>query len=98
MSSSNYTMARVPKQKELTKSESITTFEQWRQNLIFTLSLDSSFSPYLAENYQLTGKVSKNKQANISHNLEGIRWRLSPLYRPIQILNPEKASAVTCHS
>ncbi|CAB4013778.1 Hypothetical predicted protein [Paramuricea clavata] len=32
-----------------TKIETITSFENWRQNLIYTLSLDSNFAPFLAE-------------------------------------------------
>ena len=39
--------ARAPKQWALTKHETITSFENWRQNLEYSLSLDSSFSPFL---------------------------------------------------
>ncbi len=40
---------RAPKQWCLSKTETITSFENWRQNLIYSLSLDANFSPYLAE-------------------------------------------------
>ena len=40
---------RAPKQWQLTKIETITTFENWRQNLIYTLSLDSDLAAYLVE-------------------------------------------------
>ena len=40
---------RAPKQWCLSKSESINSFENWRQNLLYTLSLDANFAPYLAE-------------------------------------------------
>ena len=40
---------RAPKQWCLSKIETITSFENWRQNLIYTLSLDSNFAPFLAE-------------------------------------------------
>ena len=40
---------RAPKQWCLTKEETISTFESWRQNLQYILSLDPSFVPYLVE-------------------------------------------------
>ena len=40
---------RAPKQWCLSKIETITSFENWRQNLIYTLSFDSNFAPFLAE-------------------------------------------------
>lgn len=39
--------ARAPKQWALTKHETITSFENWRQNLEYTLSLDVNFSHFL---------------------------------------------------
>ena len=47
----HFTMAnshRAPKQWSLTKSETISSFEAWRQNLHYTLSLDPNFAPILA--------------------------------------------------
>ncbi len=40
---------RAPKQWSLSKNETISSFENWRQNLIYTLSLDSNFAPFLVE-------------------------------------------------
>ena len=40
---------RAPKQWCLSKIETINSFENWKQNLIYTLSLDSNFAPFLAE-------------------------------------------------
>jgi hypothetical protein len=40
---------RAPKQWCLSKNENITSFENWKQNLMYTLSLDRNFSPYLGE-------------------------------------------------
>ena len=37
---------RAPKQRELTESETLQTFEAWRQNLIFQLKADQQFAPY----------------------------------------------------
>lgn len=44
------TTTRAPKQWSLTKTETITTFEAWRQNLMYILSLDPNFAPFLSEN------------------------------------------------
>ena len=41
-------LARAPKQWSLTKTETVTSFESWRQNLTYTLALDSKFAPFLA--------------------------------------------------
>ena len=40
---------RAPKQWCLTKVETINSFESWRQNLTYTLSLDKNFAPFLVE-------------------------------------------------
>ena len=41
---------RAPKHWFLTKHESITSFEAWRQNLQNILSLDTNFARFLADN------------------------------------------------
>ena len=41
--------ARAPKQWCLTKSETINSFENWKQNLKYILALDPHFAPFLAE-------------------------------------------------
>lgn len=38
---------RAPKQWMLTKNETINSFEGWKQNLVYTLSTDTSFSRFL---------------------------------------------------
>ena len=40
---------RAPKQWSLTKQETITSFEAWRQNLQYTLSLDPNFAPFFID-------------------------------------------------
>ena len=40
---------RAPKQWSLTKQETITSFEPWRQNLQYILSLDRNFAGFLAD-------------------------------------------------
>ena len=43
---------RAPKQWCLTKIEKVNTFENWKQNLQYSLSLDGNFAPYLVEGTQ----------------------------------------------
>ena len=38
---------RAPKQWQLSPSETLNTFKNWKENLVHTLSLDSSFKPFL---------------------------------------------------
>ena len=40
---------RAPKQWVLQKNETVNSFESWKQNLLFTLKLEPSFAPFLAE-------------------------------------------------
>ena len=40
---------RAPKQWCLTKEETINSFENWRQNLQYVLSLDANFAPFLID-------------------------------------------------
>ena len=41
-------MQRAPRQWCLTKTETVNTFENWRQNLVYTLSLDPNFAQFIA--------------------------------------------------
>ena len=50
--------ARAPKQWSLTKNETITPFESWRQNLIYTLSLDGAFSKFLEKGVEWQKKTA----------------------------------------
>ena len=43
---------RAPKQWQLTKNETITSYESWRQNLMYILSLDNNFVPFLDATWQ----------------------------------------------
>ena len=48
---------RAPKQWYLSKVETINSFENWKQNLLYTLSLDSNFAPFLADGVQWLTKT-----------------------------------------
>ena len=43
---------RVPRQWQLTMIETITSYESWRQNLIYVLSLDKNFVRFLDATWQ----------------------------------------------
>ena len=45
MASSN----KAPKQWQLTTNETLNSFKNWKENLVYTLSLDKSFAPYLKD-------------------------------------------------
>ena len=49
---------RAPKQWSLTKHETITSFEAWRHNLQYTLSLDPNFAPYLIDGVTWSKKTT----------------------------------------
>lgn len=40
---------RAPKQWSLSKVETVNSFENWKQNLMYTLSLDAHFAPFLTD-------------------------------------------------
>ena len=40
---------RAPKQWQLTPNETLNSFKNWKENLVYTLSLDTSFKPYLKD-------------------------------------------------
>ena len=51
---------RAPKQWILTKSETIISFEAWKQNLSYTLSLDPLFAGFLLEGVTWAKKSKTN--------------------------------------
>ena len=51
---------RAPKQWILTKTETITSFEAWRQNLTYSLSLDPLFAPFMLDNVSWLRKTNAN--------------------------------------
>ena len=59
--------ARAPKQRELTKNETVTTFNSWKENLIFILSLESKFAPFLIS----TASWEKKSSSNPTRGLTG---------------------------
>ena len=54
---------RAPKQWCLTKIETVNSFENWKQNLLYTLSLDPNFAPFLVDgvNWEKKTRNSPNR-------------------------------------
>ena len=54
---------RAPKQWQLTPNETLNSFKNWKENLVYTLSLDSSFKPYLKDGvtWQKLSSISPNR-------------------------------------
>ncbi len=63
-------VSKAPKQWQLTKDETITTFENWRQNLVYTLSLDNNFTPFLT-NLQWGKKTAQKPNRDLVDVAEG---------------------------
>ena len=55
--------SKAPKQWQLTSNETINTFKNWKENLVYTLSLDKSFAPYMKDGVTWTkySSVSPNR-------------------------------------
>ena len=52
--------SRAPKQWVLTKTETVNSFESWKQNLGYILSLDNNFAPFLDPNVTWQKKTRNN--------------------------------------
>ena len=53
--------ARAPKQVVLTKSETITSFENWRQNITYIFSLETNFVPFLTATWRPKTAANPNR-------------------------------------
>lgn len=51
---------QAPKQWSLSKNETVTSFENWKHNLVYTLSLDPNFAPFLGEDFQWDKKTKES--------------------------------------
>ena len=63
---------RAPKQWSLTREENITSFEAWRQNLTYILSLDSNFAPFLIDDSRWTKKSAANLNRGLHADGENV--------------------------
>lgn len=51
---------RAPKQWCLTKHETVTSFENWKQNLVYILTLDPNFAPFLGDDFSWHKKTKND--------------------------------------
>ena len=62
----------APKQWQLSKEEALNSFRNWKENLIYILSLDSNFSPFLAEGAIWLKKSSTNLTRGLQEDPESV--------------------------
>jgi len=63
---------RAPKQWQLTKNETITSFENWRQNLMYTLSLDLNFADFLTDGMTWNKKSAAHPNRGLTADGAGV--------------------------
>ena len=66
------TTTRAPKQWSLIKTETITSFEAWRQNLQYTLSLDQNFSIFLVDVSSWLKENATNPTRGLTSDAQGV--------------------------
>ena len=64
--------SRAPKQWALTKQETITSYEAWRQNLQYTLALDHNFAVFLLEDTTWLRKTSTAPLRDLENDGEDV--------------------------
>ena len=64
--------ARAPKQWSLTKQENITSFEAWKRNLSYTLSLDQNFAVFLVDGFTWEKKTNTAPLRGFLDDAEGV--------------------------
>ena len=64
---------KAPKQWQLTKNETVVTFESWKQNLLYILSLDDKFAPFLADNSTWLKKTAQTQNRGFTDDGEAVR-------------------------
>ena len=53
---------RIPKQKELTENEDVTSYSKWQSNMLFHLSQFNEFAPFLDTEWGKHGTTNRNLQ------------------------------------
>lgn len=77
--------ARAPKQRCLTKHETVTSFESWRQNLTYILSLDQNFAAFLVEGAKWLKKSKANPTRGLTDDAERAANRRTAAQKVIQL-------------
>lgn len=63
---------RAPKQWSLSKHETLTSFENWRQNIQYTLSLDANFATFLLDQSEWKKKTNSTPLRGLSDDDENV--------------------------
>lgn len=64
--------SRAPKQWTLTKTETLNSFTNWKENLIYILSLDNNFAPFLEEGISWQKKSTATPTRGFTNDGENI--------------------------
>lgn len=64
--------ARAPKQWCLSKIETVNSYENWRQNIIYTLSLDANFAPFVTDGATWQKKCVANPHRGFTDDADGV--------------------------
>ena len=64
--------ARAPKQWLLSKDETINTFENWRKNLPYILSLDNNFAAFLHEGFTWGNETTLKPNRDLVDDSESV--------------------------
>ena len=67
--------SRAPKQWMLTKDETLNSFTNWKENLLYTLSLDENFTPFLEDGFIWHKKTANNVNRGFVDDPPGSRNR-----------------------
>ena len=59
---------RAPKQWSLSRTETVTSFDNWKHNIQYTLSLDPNFAPILGENFTWDKKTKASPLRGFTDN------------------------------
>uniref|UniRef100_A0A6A7G5Q4 Retrovirus-related Pol polyprotein from transposon opus n=1 Tax=Hirondellea gigas TaxID=1518452 RepID=A0A6A7G5Q4_9CRUS len=59
---------RAPKQWCLSRVETVTSFENWRQNIQYVLSLYSKFSPFLVDDFKWEKKTKRDPTRGLEYD------------------------------
>ena len=63
---------RAPKQWALSTNETVNSFENWKQNLLYTLSLDPNFAPFLVSDLQWAKLTKTNPHRNFTDDGQNV--------------------------
>ena len=63
--------SKAPKQWALTERETITSFESWKNNMLYILSLDEKFTPYLSETCTWQARTKANPYRGFNDTRDG---------------------------